>query len=94
MERSQGFITSVYRALTGSRCKTRRRQVNGIPPTPVTTESHTPATQNKLPTRKTLAEDATLNEFGSKSQATLEEVPEEDSTPNSNLEESYVAEVQ
>ena len=25
MERSQGFITSVFRALTGSRCKTRRK---------------------------------------------------------------------
>ena len=37
MERSQGFITSVYRALTGSRCKTRKRQVTVIPPTPMTT---------------------------------------------------------
>ena len=36
MERSQGFITWMFRALTGSRHKTRRRQVTGIPPTPVT----------------------------------------------------------
>ena len=46
MERSQGFITSVYRALTDSRHKTKRRQETSIPPTPVTTESCTPATQN------------------------------------------------
>ena len=66
MERSQGFITSVYRALTGSRCKTRRRQVTGIPPTPVTTESCTLATWNEPPSGKTLEEDATQNKFGGK----------------------------
>ena len=32
MERSQGFIISVYRALMGNRHKTRRRKVTGIPP--------------------------------------------------------------
>ena len=57
MERSQKFITSVYRALTGSRCKARSRQVAGIPQTPVTMESHTPATQNKPSLCKTLEED-------------------------------------
>ena len=45
-ERSQGFITSVYSALMGSRHKTRRRQVTGIPPTPVTMEFHSPTTQS------------------------------------------------
>ena len=30
MERSQGFITSVFRALTGSRFQTRRKQLTGI----------------------------------------------------------------
>ena len=49
MERSQGFIRSVYRALTGSRFKTRRRQVTRIPPTPLTTELHTVANQNEPP---------------------------------------------
>ena len=38
MERCQGLITSVLMALTGSRHKTRRRQVTDIPPTP---QSHT-----------------------------------------------------
>ena len=50
MERSQGFITSIFRALTGSRCKTRRKQVTGITPTPVTIGSHTPATPINAPT--------------------------------------------
>ena len=59
MERSQGFITSVYRALTGSRCKTRSRQVISIPPTLVTMESCLPVTQNKPSSGKTLEEDAT-----------------------------------
>ena len=36
MERIQGLITSIFRALTGSRHKTRWKQVTGIPPTPVT----------------------------------------------------------
>ena len=57
MERSQGLITSVYRALTDSRCKTRRRQVTGIPPTLVTTESHTPAAWNEPSSGKALEED-------------------------------------
>ena len=66
MERSQGFITSVYRALVGSRCKARRRQLTGILPTPVTMESCTSATQNKPSSGKTLEEDATQDEFGGK----------------------------
>ena len=44
MQRSQEFITSVFRSLTGSRCKTRRKQVTGIPPMPVMIGSYTPAT--------------------------------------------------
>ena len=38
MERSQGFTTGMFRVPTGSRHKTRRRQVHGIPPTLVTRE--------------------------------------------------------
>ena len=57
MERSQGFITSIFRALTGSRHKTRRKQVAGILTTPVTIRSHTPATPVNAPTSKTLAKD-------------------------------------
>ena len=66
MERSQGFMTHVYRALLCSRHKTRRKQVTSIPPTPVTTVLHTLATQNEPPSGKTLEEDATQDEFGSK----------------------------
>ena len=44
VERNQGFITSVFQTLIGSRHKTRRRQVTGIPPTPVTSGSATPVT--------------------------------------------------
>ena len=66
MERSQGFIMSVYRDLMGSRHKTRRRQVTSIPPTPVTMESCLPTTQSKPSSGKTLEEDATQDEFGDK----------------------------
>ena len=52
MERSQGFITSIFRALTGSRCKTKRKQVTRIQPTPVTSETYTPATPIDAPTSK------------------------------------------
>ena len=65
MERSQGFITSVYRALTGSRLKTRR-QVASIPPIPVTMESHSPTIWTTPSSGKTLEEDATQDEFGDK----------------------------
>ena len=41
-EKNQSILVSVFRALTGSRCRTRRRQVTGIPLTLVTSES-TPA---------------------------------------------------
>ena len=63
MERSQGFITSVYRALMGSRCMTRKREVTGIPPTPVTMELHSPETQNEPSLDKTLEEDTTQGVF-------------------------------
>ena len=63
MERSQRFITSIIRALTGSRCKNRRKQVTSIPPTLVTIGSHTPATSIDAPTSKTLAEDMIQTEL-------------------------------
>ena len=70
MERSQGFITSVFRALTGSRHKARRKQVTGIPPTLVTIGSCTPETPTDAPTRKTLAEDITQAELVSRQPTT------------------------
>ena len=53
MERSQGFITSTFRALTGSRCKTRRKKVTSIPLTPVAIGSHTSANLIDAPTSNT-----------------------------------------
>ena len=94
MERSQGFITSMFRALTGSRCKTRRKQATRIPPTLVTIGSHTPATLSDSPTSKTLAEDVTQAEFMARQPATLEEEPTEEPSPNNELEDSYVTDVQ
>ena len=44
VEKNQGFITSDLWALMGSRHKTRRRQVTGIQPMPVTSGSATPVT--------------------------------------------------
>ena len=44
VERSQSIITSVFQALMGIRHKTRRRQVNGIPPMPITMGLPTPST--------------------------------------------------
>ena len=41
-EKNQSILVSMFRAHTGSRCRTKRRQVTGILPTPVTSES-TPA---------------------------------------------------
>ena len=41
-EKNQSILVSVFRALTGSRHRTRRRQMTGIPLTPVILES-TPA---------------------------------------------------
>ena len=35
-ERNQSTITSIFRTITGTRHKTRRRQVTGIPPRPTT----------------------------------------------------------
>ena len=59
MERNQGLITSMFTAMTGSRCKTRRKQVTGIPPTLVTIGTHTPAIPTDAPTSKMLAEEVT-----------------------------------
>ena len=78
MERSQGFVTSMFRALTGSRCKTRRQQVTWIPPRPVTIGSHTPATLSDAQTSKALAEDVTQDEFVARQLATVEEEPLEE----------------
>ena len=72
MERSQRFITSMFRALTGSRHKIRRKQVTGIPPTLVTIGSHTLTTPVDAPTSKTLAEDVTQAELVARQPATLE----------------------
>ena len=52
IERSQGIIKSVFRALTGSRHKTRMKQVTGILPMPVTSGMHTPATSTNAPVTK------------------------------------------
>ena len=94
MEGSQAFITNVFRALTGSRCKTGRKQVIGIPPTLVTIGLHTLAALSDAPTSKTLVKDVTQNEFVARQPATLEEKPSEEPSPNNELGESYVAEVQ
>ena len=66
MERSQGFITSMFGALKGIRHKTRRRQVTGILPTLVTRELHTPATLSNSPLSKALVRDVTQDEFVAK----------------------------
>ena len=94
IERSQGFIKSVFRALAGSRHKRRRKQVTGIPPTLVTIGSHLPAIMNDAPTSKTLAEETTQDVFVARQLATLEEEPLEEPSPNKELGESYVAEFQ
>ena len=41
-ERNQSIITSIFRTLTGTRCKTRRRQVTSIPPTLITPGAASP----------------------------------------------------
>ena len=46
-EKNQSILVSAFRALTGSRCRTRRRHVTGIPPTLVTLES-TPVSHLKV----------------------------------------------
>ena len=63
VERSHGFIKSVFRALTCSRCKTRRKQVTGIPPMLVTIGPHTPCNPNRCSNNKTLLKDGTQAEF-------------------------------
>ena len=94
IESSQGFITSMFKVLTSSRCKTRRKQVTGIPPTLLTIWSHTLATPSNALMSKTLVEDATQVEFVAGQPTTLEEETMEDPSPNNDLGESYVAEVQ
>ena len=96
MERSQGFITCIFRALTSSRCKTRRRQVTGILPMPVTTGSHTPAPPIDAPTSKTLTEDVTQAESVARLPApvSLNEEPVEESSTCNQLGESSVADIQ
>ena len=96
MERSQWFITSVFRALKGSRCKTRRKQVTGIPPIPVAIGSHTPAIPINALTSKTLSEDVTQAELVARlpAPASFNEEPAEGSSMNNQLEKSYVADIQ
>ena len=86
MERSQGFITMVFRALLVSRCKTRRKQVTRIPPTMVTSRTHTPPTPIDAPTSKLLAEDVTQAWVVAiqLTPATLEEEPMEEPSPSSD----------
>ena len=91
MERSQGLITSMFRALRGNRSKTRKRQVTWIPPATMTVGSQTPATLSDAPTSESLAENVTQDEHVTRQLATLEEEPLEESSPNNELGESYVA---
>ena len=35
VERNESILTSIFRTITGTRCKTQRKQVTGIPPTPI-----------------------------------------------------------
>ena len=90
MERSQGFITSVFRAVTGSICKTRRKQVTGILPMPVTIWSHAPATPIDALTTKTLSKDGTQAEFITRppSSVPTDEKPMEEPSTNNQLGES------
>ena len=41
-ERNQSVITSIFRTLTGTRCKTRRRHVTSIPPMSITLGAASP----------------------------------------------------
>ena len=96
MERSQGLITSIFRVLTGGTCKTRRKQVTGILPMPVTIGSHTPSTPINAPASKTLSEDVTQAELVARLPApvSLNEEPAEESSTNNQLGESYIVDVQ
>ena len=90
----KGFITSVFRATTASRCKTRRKQVTGILPTLVTTGSHTPATLIDTPTRKTLSQDVTKAELVARLPEPVFLNEEPVAEPSNQLGESYVADLQ
>ena len=91
MERRQGFITSLFRALTGRRHKTRRKQVTGIPPMLVTIWSYTPATSIDDPSTKTLSEDVTQAELVARlpSPVPTNEEPAEESSTNNQLGEYF-----
>ena len=93
-ERSQGFITSIFRALTSSRHKTRRKQVTGILPSLVTIGLHTPTTLSDTPTSKALVKDVTQAEYVARQPAALEEDPLEEPSPSNEQGESHVADVQ
>ena len=41
-ERDQSIITSNFKTLTGTRCKTKRRQVTGVPPMLITLDATSP----------------------------------------------------
>ena len=92
MERSQGFITSILMALTGSRQKTRMRQVTGILPMPVAIGSHTPAATIDAPPSKTPSENVTQAELVARLPApvSLNEEPAEESSTINQPGESYV----
>ena len=87
MERSQWFITNIFRALTGSRCKTRRRQVTGILPMPVTIGSHIPATTINAPTSKTPSENVIQADLIARlsTPVSLNEEPVEESSTSNQL---------
>ena len=98
VEKSQGFITSIFWALTGSRHETRRRQVRGIPPTPVTSGSATPLT-----TLDTQATTALLTQAETaQNKSALEplipipiaEAPMQQPSVNSQLGQLYIATMQ
>ena len=67
----------------------------GIPPTPVTIGSYTPATLIDAPATKTLSGDVTHAELvaGPLSPVPTNEEPGEESSTNNQLGESYVADI-
>ena len=58
-ERNQSILTNIFRTITDTRCKTRRRQVSGIPPMPIILGEPSPtiipsvATTSGMPVPKT-----------------------------------------
>ena len=86
-ERSQGFIASVFRALTGRRPKTRRKQVTGLLSMPVTIGSYTTVTSIDAPASRTLPEDVAQAEWVARlpSPVSPNEKPVEESGTNNQL---------